>query len=41
VVLADAEDVQADLVGQRDLLDDLAHPLRGPDLPSGVRPRGA
>ena len=29
VVLADAEDVEPDLVGQRDLLDQVSEPLRG------------
>ena len=36
VVLADAEDVEPDLVGELDLLDQVAQPLRGADrLPAG------
>jgi hypothetical protein len=36
VVLADAEDVEADLVGQRDLLQQVAQPPRRIDLGSDV-----
>ena len=35
VVLADAEDVEPDLVGEHDLLDEVAQPLRGADRPAG------
>ena len=37
VVLADAEDVEPDLVGELDLLEQVAEPLRGRDRPA--RPR--
>ena len=31
-MLADAEDVEADLVGERDLLEEVAHALLGTDV---------
>jgi hypothetical protein len=39
VVLADAEDVEPHLVGERDLLDEVAHPLAGGDRPARPRVR--
>ena len=39
VVLADAEDVEPDPVGELDLLDQVAQPLLRPDLPTGGRVR--
>jgi hypothetical protein len=39
VVLADAEDVEADLVGERDLLDDLLDPLGRADPRADIRER--
>ena len=37
VVLADAEDVEPDLIGELDLLDQVAQALRGADHPPGSR----
>ena len=37
VVLADAEDVEADLVGELDLLDEVAQALGGADRPARLR----
>ena len=40
VVLADSEDVQPDLIGVLDLLDQVAQPIRRRDLAAGVGVRG-
>ncbi len=37
MVLPDAENVQADLVGKLDLLEQVAHPLGSPQLGAGHR----
>jgi hypothetical protein len=36
VVFADAEDVEADLIRQLNLLEEIMHPLRGVDLGTDV-----
>jgi hypothetical protein len=39
VVLADAEDVEPEPVGELDLLEQIVHPLLRGDLPPGLRIR--